>query len=208
MFGTPGAVVGGVLGGAYGALKGPLADKKAVELYDKQVDAYLAARKELPKGMRGDAKKAALAIHNNDAIPLTQEPAALAALVQQMGAATQQKKALGGGDLTKRALQVQLEMTNMMNNIGNQAVGSGDAMAASIRAGIPNASPELQPLLERDAADRAAFGRTLQTAYTGATYAQPQIAKMDAQLALLRQLQQQMAAQSSSTIAGQLAALK
>lgn len=210
MFGLPGAAVGGVAGGAIGALSGPVSDLHAVNQYSDLIDkAYLPALKALPKKYHADAREAALSIHNNSAIPLSQKSAALQQLVQAMGTYAKGNKNvfMGGGgaaggaasgpDLTKRALQVQMEMTNMMNQMGQQGVNQGDAMAQSIRAQIPNVAPQLAPILEQDASARAAYGRQAQQAYTGAANAAPVVAQMQAQLAQLAQLQQQ--AQSSGS---------
>lgn len=80
-----------------------------------------------------------------------------------------------------------LVIADAMNKYGSQVVDSGDAMAASIRAQIPNVSPQLAPLMEADAAQRAAFGRQLQAGYAAAALAQPTIARMDAQLQAMQQ---------------------
>lgn len=207
MFGAPGAAVGGVVGGAAGALSGPIGELHAVDQYRSVIDkGYLPALKAMPRKYRGDAREAALAIHNNANIPLGQKGAALQTLIQQMGqyAKGSNNVFMGGGQAndkqqnTRDALRVQLELAQMMHQFGQEGVQQGDAMAQSIRSQIPNVAPEMRPMLEMDAAARAAYGRQAQGAYTAAANAQPMVDQMNAQLAQLAQLQQQVNASGGS----------
>jgi hypothetical protein len=196
--GGPGAVIGGVAGGAYGALSGPISDLSAVNKYSKLVDQFLAVNRHMPQDMRADAKSAALQIHNAD-VPLAQKPQLLSQLIDQMRNAKQQNKATQAQAALPpedaRQLAIRAEMAAQMNKIGQSSVDTNNALAQAENNSIAQLDPRFAPIVANDAAQRQAFGHNVQNSLTAATYVQPQIDQMNAQLARLAQLQQSLSAQ-------------
>lgn len=196
MFGAPGAGVGAVIGGAAGALQGPISDLGAVEDYNDVVDKFVNVEKHMPDSMKKAARHAALQIHNDDSIPLGQKATVLKQLIGQMRDAKTNKHAASKvPEATKAQLKVQQQMADAMAKIGEGVVTNGDAAAATIRASIPGADPRMAAMMENDAMTRSQRAREIVAAQTGATYMQPQIDRMDAQLAQLIQLRQQLSQQ-------------
>ncbi len=193
----PGTVIGAAIGSGLAA-KNAFDDLQSVNAYSDVVDKFNNVDRHMPKSMQDDARQAALRIHNDKSIPLSQKATVLSQLIDQMKQAKAvNKQATTIPTATKAQLKIQAQMADSMQKIGAGVISNGDAAAASIRAGIPNADPRLQPLMENDAMTREQRGREIVAAQTGATYIQPQIDQMTAQLQQLVALRQQLSQQGS-----------
>lgn len=204
-----GTAFGALGGAAVGGATNVLNDYAAVNKYGDLVDKFINVNKHMPKAMRADAKAAALQVHNSDGT-IAQKATEMSKLIGQMQKVHAQYAAQKGQPAIPvedaRQLAIRAEMASQMNKISQSAVDQGDALAASERASIPNLDPRLAPLVENDAANRAAYGRQMQESLVGSTYMQPQIDAMNAQLAQLAQLQQSLQAQGGGQSIAQLLA--
>jgi hypothetical protein len=205
--------IGGLAGGTAGLVKTAATglfdvahDNATVDKYSDQLKAFNKAIAKLPKDQREylndlavDAYHQGNRTHDYDAV-LKYTKKLTKTAIQQRGFNIQNKQVLD--QQTRRQLAIQAAMSEVMNRQAQVMADQGSAAAASIRANPLYQDPRMQPIMEYDAATRDAYGKQMQSAFTGAAYIQPQIDQMNDQLAQYQQLLQQIRAAQTSNAAG------
>jgi hypothetical protein len=205
--------IGGLAGGTAGLVTTAATglfdvahDNATVDKYSDQLKAFNKAIAKLPKDQREylndlavDAYHQGNRTHDYDAV-LKYTKKLTKTAIQQRGFNIQNKQVLD--QQTRRQLAIQAAMSEVMNRQAQVMADQGSAAAASIRANPLYQDPRMQPIMEYDAATRDAYGKQMQSAFTGAAYIQPQIDQMNDQLAQYQQLLQQIRAAQTSNAAG------
>lgn len=239
--GAPGAFVGALVGGTVGALAGPITDNEWVNHYGDEVQKTVHYSTTLANKnaddlrhkfgqvtmaiQHGNSEKASRLLGREVDVSTYAGKAmtlkAMNAVMQQaaqhpnhfrdaLDAAKHPDKKKDSASVKAQKAAIAIQMGEAMARLSQSSIATENAAAAQLRA-LGN-----DPVTLASAANHEAFGQEMANAYTGASYLKPTIDAMDARVAHLRELEQQIQAAKdagsggggSTSLSSQLSSIK